>query len=105
MSYNTTGGNALQGWELTFYVTANDATSGMAYVEFYFNELIQTTVVGAGPEYTFVYNYTNLPNVVIKAIAYDVAGNNIFETIENPTNLNLGQQSQQSHTLPKAIIR
>jgi len=105
MSYNVTGGNALQGWELTFFVTANDATSGMAKVEFYFNAGLEATVIGAGPEYSWSYNFTALPNVVIKAIAYDTAGNNIFETIEDPTNLDLTQQSQQSHTVAKAIIR
>jgi len=37
-SYQITDFTFIQGWELTFTVAANDMTSGMAYVEFYFNE-------------------------------------------------------------------
>jgi hypothetical protein len=106
MFYQVTDFTFIQGWELTFTVTANDMTSGMAYVEFYFNEFLQITVSGPGPEYTWIYNYTHLPNVQIKAIAYDVAGNNIFKTIENPTNLEIvAQPTQQVHAVLKMFLQ
>ncbi|MCX6667786.1 MAG: Ig-like domain-containing protein, partial [Euryarchaeota archaeon] len=105
MTYEVTGGNQYQGWELTFTVNATDATSGMDKVEFYFNGNLQTTVPGAGPTYTWVFTYFPLPNVDIKATAYDKAGNNRFEIIHNPQN-SQNQQSQQSHiVLKQRVVR
>jgi hypothetical protein len=105
MTYNVTGGNAIQGWNLTFYVTASDATSGLDRCEFYFNELLQTTVDGPGPEYTFSYVFTVLPHVIVKAIVYDVTGNNISDQIEDPDNIDIQQsQSQTLHTVLKTYL-
>jgi hypothetical protein len=105
MTYEVTGGNSVQGWELTFTVTATDATSGMDKVEFYFNANLQETVSGPGPTYTWVFTYFPLPNVDIKAISYDLAGNNRFEIIHNPQN-SQNQQSQQSHiVLKQRVVR
>jgi hypothetical protein len=105
MTYNVTGGNAIQGWNLTFYVTASDATSGLDRCEFYFNELLQTTVDGPGPEYTFSYVFTVLPHVIVKAIVYDTTGNNISDQIEDPDNVDIQQsQSQTLHTVLKTYL-
>ena len=43
------------GWAITFCATATDATSEMNRVEFYFNNLLQVTLGGSGPEYTWDY--------------------------------------------------
>ncbi|MFA5102554.1 MAG: hypothetical protein WC525_05330, partial [Candidatus Thermoplasmatota archaeon] len=45
------------GWAITFRATATDATSGMNRVEFYFNDLLQVTLDGPGPEYTWDYPF------------------------------------------------
>lgn len=97
-------GSPLQGFQVTVTVTATDAMSDMAKVEFYFNEVLQETVSGAGPTYTWTYEYGYIPSVVLKAIAYDVAGNNDFKTIENPTSSNEYQQIQQQTTTPQLKI-
>jgi hypothetical protein len=94
-------------YQIVVTVTASDAMSGMDKVEFYFNEMLQATVTGAGPTYVWNYTYAPLPNVVIKGIAYDKAGLNIFETIDNPvdlTNLNQQSQQQQSHNTQVKIL-
>jgi hypothetical protein len=104
LSYNVTGGNVIQGWELTFYVDASDATSGLDRCEFWFNELIQVTLDGPGPQYEWTCNFTGLPNVIVRATVYDTCGNNISEEIENPDNIEISVQSQQTHPVLKAFI-
>jgi hypothetical protein len=86
MCYNVTKEHPLQNhYELTFYVTATDATSGVYGCEFYLNGLLQATIIGPGPEYQWIWNFTELPNVVIRSIVYDMAGNSNFDDITNPT--------------------
>ena len=57
LCYEVTGGDPEHGWEFTFTATAVDDTSGMERVEFYFDDVLQETVVGAGPTYLWVYNF------------------------------------------------
>ncbi|UCF49774.1 MAG: hypothetical protein JSU91_08495, partial [Thermoplasmatales archaeon] len=83
-SYKVTGGNKITGWEFTFTVTATDETSGMAYVEFYLNGLIQETVSGPGPDYHWIIKLPDGVNMTIKAIAYDIAGNFNSDEIDDP---------------------
>jgi hypothetical protein len=78
--------------------TASDAMSGMDKVEFYYNDVLQATVNGTGPTYTWTYAYAPLPNVVVKAIAYDKAGLNDFKELINPTSYE-NQQSQSQTTV------
>ena len=54
--YNTTG-NPQDGWDLIFYATASDYTSGMNRTEFYLNDELQETVLGSGPEYEWIYHF------------------------------------------------
>jgi hypothetical protein len=54
LEYEITGGNQIQGWELTFTATATDDTSGMNKVEFYLDDILQETVTGPGPTYQSV---------------------------------------------------
>jgi hypothetical protein len=106
MSYNVTEEHPLMNrYKLTFYVDASDATSGLNRCEFYFNELIQVTIEGPGPQYQWSYNYSALPHVIVKAVVYDVTGNDISDQIEDPTDLEIVvQRTQQVHTLLKTFL-
>jgi hypothetical protein len=57
LDYRITG-TVFCGWAITFRATATDATSGMNRVEFYFNNLLQVTLDGPGPEYTWDYPFS-----------------------------------------------
>ena len=61
-------------YNVIFYATANDAMSGMERVEFYFNNELQETVYGSGPEYTWELIYIPIPKAYVRATAYDEAG-------------------------------
>ena len=56
--------------------------SGMERVEFYFNEVLQETVYGPGPEYTWQIRFYPIPKMIIKAIAYDNAGLSDFDCVD-----------------------
>jgi hypothetical protein len=105
LSYQVTGFNVFKGWELSFFVDASDATSGLDRCEFYFNELIQVTIDGPGPQYEWSYNFSALPNVIVKAVVYDITGNNISDQIEDPTDLEIiTQPAQQVHLMLRTFL-
>jgi hypothetical protein len=105
LTYNVTDQWPLKDkYELTFYVDASDATSGLDRCEFWFNEVIQVTLDGPGPQYTWSYNFTALPHVIIRATVYDISGNNISDEIEDPVSIEIGAQSQQTHPVLKTSI-
>jgi len=73
------------GWNITwekvgdqyiiiFTVTCYDVMGGISKVEFYFNEELQETVTGAGPDYIWGFQLNFLPNFAFKAVAYDNPG-------------------------------
>jgi hypothetical protein len=95
LSYEVTGGGIIEGWEFTFTATSTDAMSGMERVEFYFNNVLQDTVSGPGPEYQWVIQYHPLPHTFFKAIGYDMAGNSAYDEIEDPQS-----HSTQSNSNP-----
>ena len=72
------------GWLFYFNATANDKTSKMNRVEFYLNDVLQDTVIGPGP----IYSWKSMPgwglNPIIRAVAYDFAGNSAYKEIKNP---------------------
>ena len=51
------------GWIWVFYANASDWTSGMDYVEFYKDDVLQATVMGHGPSYEWIWDYFFLNNV------------------------------------------
>lgn len=57
LTWEVTGGNPLDGWEITFTATAFDECSGIECVEFYFNNELQHTVEGPGPTYSWTMIY------------------------------------------------
>jgi hypothetical protein len=71
-------------YTFTFNATATDATSGMQRVEFWFNYVLQETIVGSGPYYVWEILWVPLPHVIMRAIAYDFAGLNAFDDIVDP---------------------
>jgi len=84
--------------------TCTDAMSGIDRVEFYFNGVLEKTLTGNGPEYVWSYEYAPLPQVTIKGIAYDKAGNSDFAIPNNPSYYI--HQLSQSHgkTVVKQVI-
>jgi hypothetical protein len=85
---------------VTFTTVAHDDMSGCVKCEYYYNEVLQETVSGAGP-YVYAYEWAPLTHVIIKAIVYDEAGWTIIETVEDPESIDFqGQQAtQQSNSL------
>jgi len=96
LTYEVTGGNPIQGYDVTFTATCTDDTSLLDKVEFYFNAFYEAEVVGPGPTYQWMYHYTPLPNQEIKAIVYDLAGNSAFDTVVNPVSHDMPQSQPQS---------
>ena len=74
-TYEIIGGNPWQGWEVELTATAVDAVSGICRVEFYFNDELQETVDGSGPEYVWTLRYWPIPKAIFKVRVYDCAGN------------------------------
>jgi hypothetical protein len=57
LSYEIIGGNPIQGWDFLFETAAIDDCSGVDRVEFYLNDVLQTTVSGPGPVYQWSFHY------------------------------------------------
>ena len=53
----------LLGWIFIFTVNATDITSTMDRVEFYLNDVLQETVVGPGPVYQWIWDYSKVSYV------------------------------------------
>jgi len=101
MNY-TWEGNLWQGYEFIFTATCTDAMSGMEKVEFYFNECLQKTVTGPGPDYVWgPFLPPSTCDIRIKGIAYDKAGNLDFTVLENPT----CYENQQSQSQSKTVVK
>lgn len=84
--YEVIGGNQWSGWELEFTATAFDSMIGMHRVEFYLNDVLQETVYGSGPTYTWnLCGYNPIVKINFYAIAYDKAGNSVKDSIVQPT--------------------
>jgi hypothetical protein len=99
LAYEVTGGNANQGYEVTFTATSIDDTSGMDRVEWYYNNVIQNTTPGAGPTYIWIlYHHDPNLDVTIRATGYDIAGNYASYEIHNP-------ESHSSQSLPNSATQ
>jgi len=104
LQYEVTGGNEWTGWELTFTAIASDVTSGMDRVEFYYNDVLQSTVNGSGPSYVWVLeNYNPVLIVTIKTTGYDMAGNSKSDEIKNPKPHNSQDMNSNTQTIPRTI--
>jgi hypothetical protein len=85
LSYEVTGGSANAGYTVVWTATADDETSGMDKVEFYFMGYLQDTVSGPGPTYTWTINNYN-PDLAatFRVIGFDMAGNTAEDSITDP---------------------
>ncbi len=96
-------------WYVNFTATATDVLADMWKVEFYLNDILQETVTGLGPTYTWVTMYTNAPNIIWKSIAYDNAGNNVYDTVDNgditPVNVPSQKSASSSHVMRTLLQR
>ena len=87
LEYEVVGGNPWIGWEFRFTAIAVDSMIGMDRVEFYMNSVLQETVDGSGPVYTWNFVYFPLPKVYFYVIAFDKAGNSAKAEIYEPCNI------------------
>jgi hypothetical protein len=102
LTYEIVGGNPYQGWDFEFKATATDAMSGMERVEFYFNNELQETVSGSGPEYIWTLRYWPIPKAIFRATGYDMAGLfNSDEIIDPTTQAHSTPQSHESQEQPR----
>lgn len=99
LEYEITGGDSIQGWDLLFTATATDETSGMVRVEFLLNDVLQETVTGPGPTYTYeILGYKGGLIITIKAEAYDEAGLMDYDEVEPKAKTHSYGKSQSSST-------
>ena len=104
LEYEIIDGNALEGWDLLFTADATDVTSGMDRVEFELNDVLQDTVTGPGPIYTWtLFNYHGGLKITIKAVAFDIAGLNNFDEIIDPVSLSHSYGKSQSSSTTMTI--
>ena len=85
LTYEIVGGNMYQGWDFEFTATCKDAISGMERVEFYFNNELQETVYGPGPDFVWCLRYWPIPQAFFRATGYDNAGNSASDEIRSST--------------------
>jgi hypothetical protein len=104
LTYEVTGGNSMQGWDITWTATATDDTSGMDRVEFFLNNVLQETVTGPGPTFQWMITYYPLPQVYFKATGYDIAGNFASDVIENPKSYSKNT-NQQTIKTNQVVVR
>lgn len=96
LSYEVLGWTPMEGWEFQFTAIATDDMSGMDRVEFYFNNELQETVSGSGPEYVWTLFYYPLPGTAIfRATAFDIAGLFDSDEVINPETSSLPQPYSQ----------
>jgi hypothetical protein len=101
LSYEVLGWSPMEGWEFQFTAIANDAMSDMNRVEFYFNNEIQETVTGTGPEYVWTLFYYPLPgDAIFRATAFDNAGLFDSDEVINPETSSR-PHSHQSQEVPR----
>jgi hypothetical protein len=66
--YEIIGGNPFEGWWIELTATATDDCSGLARVEFYLNDVLQETVTGPGPTYSWSFIYHPTDSFFVRGI-------------------------------------
>jgi hypothetical protein len=96
--YEPLGGNCYTGWWCRITVMATDQTSGMNRLEIYFNDELIEIIYSGGSSfcmYEWEFKYPPIPNITIKAIAYDNAGNSASDSL-NLRDLDLNRHSRDN---------
>jgi len=81
---------------LIFNATATDETSKMNRVRFLLNDVEQDVIYGLGPIYSWKWAYHPMITIIIKAEAYDNAGNIAYKEIKNPKIINIDQSTKST---------
>ncbi|KYK24423.1 hypothetical protein AYK24_06315 [Thermoplasmatales archaeon SG8-52-4] len=92
-NFNLIKSNVVRPWTIILNATAADQTSGMDRVEFYLNMVLQDTVYGPGPYYTWSFLYSGGITISLMARAYDNAGNMKYDEIVDPCWINTKQST------------
>jgi hypothetical protein len=85
-------------WWFDFIANATDDTSVMERVEFRLNAELQKIITGPGPEYIFSLLYVPPPRAIWTATAFDFAGLENSDVVEDPeftANLKSGSSSSE----------
>jgi len=84
-------------WQITFYINFTDNTSGIDRIEIYFNDVLQETIVGPGPTYSWSLIIAGGTPFTFKFVAYDQACNQAV-VIVNSSDINPHPSIQYSYT-------
>ena len=66
------GNNQIPGWEILLKVIASDSCSGIDRIEFYFNDELQETVSGPGPEYYWRFTFGFFKTIRLNGLIFDL---------------------------------
>jgi len=80
LTWEVYGGNPVDGWEILFTATVFENCSGMDRVEFYLNGVLQETVTGPGPIYS--WSFIHIPQNKIRVCGL-ILNSNISEKYVN----------------------
>lgn len=70
-------------WQVTFYISFTDNTSGIDRLEIYLNDVLQETIYGPGPTYAWSCIIYGGNPFSFKSIGYDCAGNQAFVVVNS----------------------
>jgi len=70
-------------YKITIHTGFWDNCSGVERFEFYINDVLQVTITGPGPSFSWCFKYFPIKNFIIKIICYDMAGNKAGVVINN----------------------
>ncbi len=84
LTYELTYNFLIKIFEFTFTAAASDSMSGMDYVEFYVNDVLQETVTGSLPTYKWRLWLKDDIKMNVSAKAFDIAGNSAIDVIIDP---------------------
>jgi hypothetical protein len=73
--------------DIIFTSNCEDATSGLDYVEFYYNDVLQFTDDAA--PYEWIMTHAPGTKYFIKSIVYDIAGNTAEDILSSGENVNV----------------
>jgi len=84
-------------WQVTFSINITNEPSGMTRIDIYFNDVLQETIVGPGPIYSWSLIICYVPNLTFKFVAVDQACNQAI-VIVNGSDINSYPHSQIVNT-------
>jgi hypothetical protein len=82
VSIKIVGGNCWKGWDIEITISACENMSGMERVEIFFNNELQETISGSGPEYVWTLRFWPIPKAFFRVCCYDFAGNICCVTLD-----------------------